>query len=317
MTVFVDTKEWCTSAFPWSSRYDAWTDQLNATFGEWRVPRPESSEFDAWIFSKSIGNLDVVECFCDPCGGERTARVANAVEDEKLVIQLVVSGREHMRLGSQEAYLQPGDLFVWDNTQPMKFEVTERLHKISALLPLKRFKDWMPDTWRKVPRHVPSTSMHSAIIGSYIQSLRQTDMTQSAVEDAPLIEATVALLSSGIRGEAHVETVRASQLNFIKSKIRQHLHEPDLSLESISQRNRISIRYLHYLFHESGQTAWQFVMSERLERCWRDIVNPRMAHQTITAIAYGWGFSDAAHFSRSFKREFGISPSTARQSAQV
>lgn len=315
MAVFVNTKEWCTSAFPWSSRYDAWTDQLNATFGEWRVPRPASNQFDARISSKSIGNLDVVECFCDPCAGERTARVANASEDERLVIQLVVSGREHMRLGSQEAYLQPGDLFVWDNTQAMKFEVTEKLHKISALLPLKRFKDWMPDTWRKVPRHVPANSMHSLIIGSYIRSLQQADMSNSAVEDAPLIEATVALLSSGIGTDSHAETVRASQLNFIKGKIRQQLHEPNLSLESIAQRNKISVRYLHYLFQESGQTAWQFVISERLERCRRDIVNPKMTHQTITAMAYAWGFSDAAHFSRSFKREFGISPSMARQAA--
>jgi len=30
--------------------------------------------------------------------------------------------------------------------------------------------------------------------------------------------------------------------------------------------------------------------------------------KTITEIAFFWGFSDSAHFSRSFRRRFGISP---------
>lgn len=312
MTALAETSVWSTGAYPVSSRYDAWGDQLNATFGSWQISRPEAGQFNATVSSKSIGNMDIVECICDPCGGERTARTVSSVEDERLVIQLVLSGRENMRLGKQEAALSAGDIFVWDNKQPMVFEVTERLHKISALLPLKRFKDWMPDTWRNVPRHVPSTSIHSALIGSYIQSLHQADTSHSAVRDSSLIEATVALLSSAINTSTPDKSVRAGQLSLIKDKIRQQLHDPDLSLERIAEQNRISTRYLHYLFGESGQTAWQYVMSERLERCRRDILNPAMHQQSITATAYAWGFSDAAHFSRSFKRAYGVSPSQAR-----
>ena len=313
MTALAETSVWSTCAYPDSSRYDAWNDQLNATFGSWQVSRPSSPHFDATVSSKNIGSMDIVECICDPCGGERTARTVSGVEDERLVIQLVLSGRENMRLGNQEAALSAGDLFVWDNTQPMVFEVTDRLHKISALLPLKRFKDWMPDTWRNVPRHVPSSSIHSALIGSYIQNLHQTDLPASSIRDSSLIEATIALLSSAINTSDEDKSVRAGQLAFIKTRICQHLHDPDLSLDRIAEQNKISTRYLHYLFGESGQTAWQFVMSERLERCRRDILNPAMRHQSITATAYAWGFSDAAHFSRSYKRAYGISPSQARQ----
>ena len=35
--------------------------------------------------------------------------------------------------------------------------------------------------------------------------------------------------------------------------------------------------------------------------------------RTITEIAMKWGFSDAAHFSRSFKAAFGISPHAFRR----
>jgi len=35
----------------------------------------------------------------------------------------------------------------------------------------------------------------------------------------------------------------------------------------------------------------------------------------VTEIAFRWGFKDSAHFSRAFKREFGISPSEVRRVA--
>ena len=36
---------------------------------------------------------------------------------------------------------------------------------------------------------------------------------------------------------------------------------------------------------------------------------------SVTDIAFRWGFCDAAHFSRVFKREFGATPSEIRQGA--
>ena len=36
---------------------------------------------------------------------------------------------------------------------------------------------------------------------------------------------------------------------------------------------------------------------------------------SVTDIAFRWGFCDAAHFSRVFKREFGATPSEIRQAA--
>jgi len=34
------------------------------------------------------------------------------------------------------------------------------------------------------------------------------------------------------------------------------------------------------------------------------------SHQTVTDIAFRWGFNDMAHFSRTFKQAFGVIPSS-------
>jgi AraC-like DNA-binding protein len=40
-----------------------------------------------------------------------------------------------------------------------------------------------------------------------------------------------------------------------------------------------------------------------------------MRDRTITEIAFLWGFSDSAHFSHSFRKEFGTSPRAFRSRA--
>jgi AraC-like DNA-binding protein len=37
-----------------------------------------------------------------------------------------------------------------------------------------------------------------------------------------------------------------------------------------------------------------------------------LCNRTITEIAFGWGFSDAAHFSRIFRARFGCAPRELR-----
>lgn len=56
-----------------------------------------------------------------------------------------------------------------------------------------------------------------------------------------------------------------------------------------------------------------WVWSERLKRAGVDLANPLLARRTIAAIAYDWGFSDPAHFSRAFKAAYKMSPRAFRQ----
>ena len=73
------------------------------------------------------------------------------------------------------------------------------------------------------------------------------------------------------------------------------------------------MRALHALFEDSGESVAGLVRHERLSRCFDDL--GRAGGGSVTEIAFRWGFRDAAHFSRVFKREFGVSPSDVRSSA--
>ena len=58
------------------------------------------------------------------------------------------------------------------------------------------------------------------------------------------------------------------------------------------------------------QSLSRFVLQRRLAHCRHDLLHDRDA--SVTAIAFRWGFNDAAYFSRAFRRAHGISPRALR-----
>ena len=62
------------------------------------------------------------------------------------------------------------------------------------------------------------------------------------------------------------------------------------------------------LLEQAGDTLY-----ECLERCAEELASQQKCQQSITQIAYKWGFTDSAHFSRSFKRRFNSSPREYRR----
>ncbi|WP_180686673.1 helix-turn-helix domain-containing protein [Streptomyces gossypiisoli] len=98
-------------------------------------------------------------------------------------------------------------------------------------------------------------------------------------------------------------------LSRIRAYIEEHLMEPDLSPESIARAHHISVRYLHKLFQNDGTTVSQWVRRRRLDACRRELSRTPNRRITVAAVAHRWGFSSPAHFSRTFRDAYGMSPS--------
>lgn len=307
---------WTTKSVPTSDQYDAWVGKLNGTFGRWNATVRGREAFRADVRASGLPDFSLIDCKCDPCGGERSRADLSTVESEQLTIQLVLSGREHMRLGEQEAILSKGDIFVWDNTQAMSFSVIEPLHKISLVLPLQRLKDWVPNKWREMPRWMRNGEPGTEMLASYIRYLSEVDYQSNPMRHNALVEAAIALLVAPMPDAAGDGSHRLAQLEIVKSKIRQRLRDPDLDLAAIAHANCISLRYLHWLFEVDDTTAWRFIVSERLEGCRRDLVNPALRSKSITVIAFSWGFSNIAHFARKVKACYGLTPTELRAGFQ-
>ncbi len=89
--------------------------------------------------------------------------------------------------------------------------------------------------------------------------------------------------------------------------IREHLRDPDLCIDQISASLGCTKRYLHMLFSERGMTVSDYIWRARLQHCRQEL--EAYGGKTITDVAFSWGFSSSSHFSRVFRKCFGVSPS--------
>lgn len=93
-----------------------------------------------------------------------------------------------------------------------------------------------------------------------------------------------------------------------------HLADEGLGAATIAAEFGYSTRQIHRLFHDGGGVSIaEHVWLRRLERSFDDLRRAGDG-ETITEIAFRWGFSSSAHFSRVFRERFGISPRECRQS---
>lgn len=308
-------RAWTTNDCPTKDRYDAWAARLNEAFGRWDASRPARPEFYVSLKSYDDSLLKVVECTCDPCAGTRTRTGIAADPRDTLTIQAVLEGYESIEFNGEQIVLTPGDLVVWDSTKPMYFNVQERLHKISVVLPLHRFQCWFPRSWFSIKRRIDGRSINGQLLVSYIKLMSQAVFDGGCHDDYALIDATIGMLVNalGMANESAPEPLRATQLRNTKKYIIANIREPSLCPAAIARSGGMSLRYLHWLFESSSETVMQYIIRNRLRFCVQDLSNPRMKYRKLADVAWSWGFHDVTYFSKRFKQEFGFSPRAFRE----
>jgi AraC-like DNA-binding protein len=111
--------------------------------------------------------------------------------------------------------------------------------------------------------------------------------------------------------------VRAARLHAMKEDIRESLAQPDLSVQTVAARHRVTARYVQKLFEESGSTFTRFVADQRLAAAYKALTNGARLHLSVSAIAYDCGFTDLSTFNRAFRQRFGCTPTDVRPAGRV
>jgi AraC-like DNA-binding protein len=101
----------------------------------------------------------------------------------------------------------------------------------------------------------------------------------------------------------------------IKDFIQQNYAQRGLSIEDIAEHLGVTSRYLHMALAQDGCTPSEYLRGCRLLAARRLLSSAEFAGRSIAEIALECGFSGASHFSTQFRKRFGASPSSYRESA--
>ncbi len=142
-------------------------------------------------------------------------------------------------------------------------------------------------------------------------------MKQNSVKVAALVLSdllSVALADKDLLIKKCMPDTSTNHLIKAESYIKKNLTMP-LTPEDIANHCEISVRYLHKIFSQQDKTVASWIKKLRLEKCRMDIEDNRI-RRNIATISLRWGFVDQAHFSRSFKNAYGMSPAKWRRQFQ-
>lgn len=306
-----------TKKLPHTERFDAWQESISAIFDVSQSPLDSGDNFNARLDSYLIDDqLMVSRCKTVAQRFERSAR-RNAEDGlDYYLIQTHLTGGQETKRGTKVNRSRPGDLLVIDLADTHVAETMDFEH-LTLVVPRQLLAPMLnrPDSQegRVLNAADPLTRLavsHIKMLGSVLSDVNEEDA-------ASLIEPTLGIIASALNGTtATVENApraaATSLLTRAKMQIENNLHRHELSAEAVCGLMQISRASVYRLFEPYGGVR-AYIQERRLRRAASDLTYIHNAQRPIYDIAFHWGFTSEAHFSRAFKRRFGATPRDFRK----
>lgn len=301
-----------------SDRVDWWRERTAALFGaEYSIDPDKEMPFSIALEVTQVAPLLIFSC---NGSAHHAIRKGDPGKSPAIVAHLQLQGHCTVRTEGKEALVAPGMLAFNRVSESSDLHFHEGYRQICAVLPESAFGIESHDWASLAGAVVPTDSGITALLADHLRSLaNHPEVLEQESSAAEIVAYTIGLLRATARTIGNQATPENRGLqNYHRGRIKRfalaHLHLPGLNVEFISAALNLSIRYIHRLFEQETLPLMRWVMKQRLERAREQLAQPDNCHLSIAQIAYVWGFADHAHFSRSFRKEFGYSPREARNS---
>jgi AraC-like DNA-binding protein len=237
-----------------------------------------------------------------------------------------MAGKRIVRQYGREAIAAAGEAALTRSHEIASCDCACDSRLINIRLPVSALASRIPDLDALLVRTIPADTEGLALLIRHAEMMQHDEMLESLADArvANLMVSHVYDLVTLMLGGSHDVTASrivaprpAARMVAIKSDIIESINDPALSAKAVAARHGVSVRYVHKLFASEGQTFSQFVLTQRLSRVQRMLMDPGFADHPVSSIAYACGFGDLSHFNRAFRRQYGATPTEVRASGTV
>jgi AraC-like DNA-binding protein len=252
-------------------------------------------------------------------GLRQIGRPNDPVAADAAILVVHLRGSCTVRLPRQEVMLNSGDGILFSSME--EGFVAYRPTPVTFLglrLPRKMLTPIATNLDDAAVRVIAGRSNALRLLTTYIRSLDPAE-----ISDTPELGRAVSthihdLVALTIGGHpdamafAQSRGARAALLQAIKADVSRNAGDIDLTIAAVATRHGVTPRYIHKLFETEDVTFSEFVLTRRLAVAHRLLSDQRLAHRSITSIAFDAGFADLSYFDRAFRRQYSATPSEVR-----
>jgi len=287
-----------------------WTAALTELCGQFDIDPLEGNSFEAQIDYATVSRLKICQIEASQHRIALPVSRVKAGEHPYVKILFQTHGISHFEQSGRHIELVPGDCLAYDVSCPHSIVSPSHTRHDVVIVPAeflheRGFHVGKMPAFKFSARAGTGRIVHDFVNATFGEAPRLLPNTANGVADTLIDLLLLPLREVGAvldRGGPAALHLRAQAF------IRKHLRDPDLSIDQISAALGCSKRYLHMLFSEKGMTVSDYIWHARLQHCRQELET--QGSKTITDVAFSWGFSSSSHFSRVFRKYFGIAPSS-------
>ena len=213
--------------------------------------------------------------------------------------------------------LKTGDFILMDNSYARTMFVYQQVLLLIISIPVQVLRRYIP-----LPDEIEAQKL-SALVQNGVEqrpfyeplltlweALKKSQLKEFAPTlSEKLLNNISALYTTHIGRDRSQASKRITQA---KIMIEEQLANPELTVKSLAASLSLSSRYLRGLFSRSEKIS-HYILRRRLEECANQLTNVLLQNVPITAIAFKYGFNSTAHFSRTFRKQYGVTPREYRK----
>ena len=307
--------EFDTASIAPRERLAAWSASVASVFGPFAISPNGVGDFHGRLKVKGRGALRFGSLAYRGHNFERRASDLARLGSDYFSLTWPVAGQVRAAQGDAEHRIRPGSLYLFNHAVPYRTEPETLYETVGVAFPCAALRRRVPqvEPFYALPLDgAPGGALLMAFTQHLAQGMERWEEREFAALGEQLIDLVALLIIERAGPMAADSSVRIAHRERALRYIRAHLGDTGLSPEAVARGCGISPSYLHQLFRNLGAGVEELIFAERLEHCRKLLADPRARHLSISTIAYRNGFSHPAHFSRAFKRRFGMTPSEAR-----
>jgi AraC-like DNA-binding protein len=313
-----------TSDIPPAHRHDAWRSIVCDTLG----PLDFRSDPDVPLWGEiEAGRLGPVNVgrvqTSTPHSVHRTPGLIRRGSSELYRVVLAMSGMPRLEQDGRAAQLRPGEFAIYDFARPYELAYDSAVQLAVFGFPRDLLALPADSAGRLTAVPISGDQGTGALASTLLRRVVLDLETYRPASAARLCTVMMDLLTTAVAERAdqtaslQIELRERTLLVRIHAFIEQHLGEADLSPGAVAAAHHVSVRYLHRLFEAQETTVAAWIRRRRLERCRRDLADPALGAVPVAALAARWGLPDSAHFSRLFRRTYGLPPAEYRRNTSL
>lgn len=293
-----------------------WRETINASFAALEITAPVDSEFRADLTTVELDDVHLFDMTTSAHRVVRTAEMVARDAGEYLKLSLQLQGRARLRQDGRECVLGPGGLGLYAAYRPYELVYDGPQHSLVMTFPRSVVQLIPAQLDLVTAQRIGQEDGLGRVAVPMFRNLAENMDLLRGPHASKLVRSALDMLVSVLSAEVvepageHAGDLLVQQAT---AYIADHLADPELSPGSIARALYVSVRQLHSRFAAQHLTVAAHIRTVRLAAIRADLADPAHRGDTVHTISARHGLTDPAHVSKSFKAEYGESPTAYRR----